>query len=119
MFNNKKIKEQEELIDGLRKERSKFMNKYYDEELKVEKLRDRIEVLEEQNKELIDWIKTIIKEVGCYEVKDKNEFRIPIYKNEGFEYWYDNSKGVEERLKTEITIPKITISKVTFRKEKV
>lgn len=106
MFNNKKIKEQQELIEGLRKERHKYQDKYYEEELKNAKLNDRIEVLEEQNKDLIEWIKTIIKDVGCYEVKDRNQFRIPIYKNETSRM----IDGFGEQKRKDITIPTIHIT---------
>lgn len=103
MFNNKKIKEQQELIDGLRKERHKYQDKYYDEELKNAKLSDRVERLEIQNEKLIEWIKQIIKDVGCYEVKDRNQFRIPIYKEESSRM----IDGFGEQKRKDITIPTI------------
>lgn len=103
MFNNKKIKEQQELIDSYRKERDKYRDKYYDLDRKNARLVTRVEDLEEQNKELIDWIKMIIKEVGCYEVKDRNQFRIPIYKEESSRM----IDGFGKQTRKDITIPTI------------
>lgn len=106
MFNNKKIKEQQELIDGYREERDKFRNWYYEKEHECARLGGRVEDLEKQNNELIEWIKTIIKEVGCYEVKDRNQFRIPIYKNETSRM----IDGFGELKRKDITIPTIHIT---------
>lgn len=106
MFNNKKIKEQQELIDGLRKERHKYQDKYYDSERENARLITRVENLEEQNKDLIEWIKQIIKEVGCYEVKDRNQFRIPIYKEESSRM----IDGFGKQTRKDITIPTIHIT---------
>ena len=110
MFNNKKIKEQQELIDGYREERNKYRDRYNKEITNSIKLQDDLResvkqnyILMEQNKELIDWIKTIIKEVGCYEVTDKNQFRIPVYKEESIRM----IDGFGKQTRKDITIPTI------------
>ena len=113
MFNNKKIKEQQELIDGYRKERNEYRDRYNKEITNSIKLQNDLRKLEkqnyiltEQNKDLIEWIKQIIKEVGCYEVKDRNQFRIPIYKEESSRM----IDGFGKQTRKDITIPTIHIT---------
>lgn len=110
MFNNKKIKEQQEIIDGYRKEINEYRDRYNKEITNSIKLQNDLRELEkqnyiltEQNKDLIEWIKQIIKEVGCYEVKDRNQFRIPIYKEESSRM----IDGFGEQKRKDITIPTI------------
>lgn len=116
MFNNKKIKEQQELIDCYREERDKYRNRYDNAIKSVSNLQDDLResvkknyVLMEENKKLIEWIKTIINEVGCYEVKDRNQFRIPIYKEESSRM----IDGFGEQKRKDITIPTIHITELS------
>lgn len=110
MFNNKKIKEQQEIIDEYRKERNEYRDRYNKEITNSIKLQNDLRELEkqnyilmEQNKDLIEWIKQIIKEVGCYEVNDKNQFRIPVYKEESIRM----IDGFGKQTRKDITIPTI------------
>lgn len=58
----------------------------------------------EENKKLIEWISTIIKEVGCYEVPEGNQIKIPVMKKEAF----FNNDGRMGYRREEVRLPSIT-----------
>mgnify|MGYP000265996671 CR=1 FL=1 len=113
MFYKKRCKELETIVEHKRQKIDKYENKNSDLRIKNASLENKIKKLEFENGQLVDWIRKIINEVGCYEVKDDNEFRIPIYKNEETEVYYNVRKGMEWKLRKEIILPKIIINQIS------
>ena len=114
LFNIKKLKEQ---LKEKEKEINRLEVKVYQYEVNeraLERMRanDRniIARLEEKNTRLIDWVRIIIEKVGAYEVKERNTFKIPIYKEIEKKYSEDFS-GPFEYLEETIEIPSITLER--------
>ena len=67
----------------------------------------------EQNNKLIDWIEKILKEVGTCRVNNRNNFVIPIYKDDGSVYYRNKEyNDIYEKHEETIIIPEIIIKKV-------
>ena len=110
-----------DLIDGYRTERNEALDKLSMLKDQNNRLESRIEYLEHTNARLIDWIQTIIHEVGCYEVNERNPIQIPICKYETSKVYDINSKDLDGYYlaKQEIKVPEITFVKGWMeRKEK-
>lgn len=117
-ISKKKYQEKLDLIEGYREKNNEKQNKIYDLEIEKSSLENKINILEqreirllESNQKLIDWIEKVINELGCYEVRDNNTIRIPVYKNENVMVGKDNYlKGMTTK---EIVIPRIVYMKMS------
>lgn len=111
MFNNKKIKEQEMLIEGYRKERNEYMDKYNKAVLTLaqtqndsRKLVEQNHMLVEENQKLIEWIKEIIAQAHKVQVKNPFEFvTIPVHEKVSSRM----IDGFGKQTRKDITIPTI------------
>lgn len=78
--------------------------------MKIDKLEDISSKTMEENQKLIKWIMTILDTVGTLEVREKVDFKIPVYQNKNYRAYDNNYMGIYE--KERITIPEITIIKM-------
>ena len=119
-ISKKKYKEIIESLKSYKEKDHKKQDKIYDLEIEKSKLENRIDILEQNNRallnnnnKLIDWIEKIINELGCYEVSSNNDIRIPIYKNECT--YYKDNHYLNGSIKKEVIIPQISFMRVTRR----
>lgn len=68
-------------------------------------LQSNNEYLQKRQDVLLDWIKKIINDVGCYEVKDTKGFAIPIFKEVGMKKGLSDNTTI---IKEKTVIPEIT-----------
>lgn len=92
LFKEKK-KLKQEILD-LKTEIEILKNTKTDREKELEyhlKQEEQINIaLQDENKKLIDWVKKIIQEVGCYTVNNDNCIRIPIKEDVVKAYGYQD-----------------------------
>ena len=105
LFNKKKIKEQEKLIKDLTSH-AEFLAS------KIESETGFKEYLENENKKLLEWIESILKEFGTFNVRERR-VNIPIYKNTVEVEPYD-AETVGTIKEAVIVIPEIVIHKRLF-----
>lgn len=118
IISKKKYQEKLDLIEGYKEKNNEKQNKIYDLQIEKSSLENRINILEnnniallENNHKLIDWIEKIINEVGCYEVRENNIIRIPVYKNESVMFGEDNYlKGMTKK---EIVLPQVVYTQIS------
>lgn len=110
LFNKKKIKKLEQEIYSLNNEIEKYEKNERNWDMKIDKLEDISSKTMEENQKLIKWIMTILDTVGTLEVREKVDFKIPIYQNKNYRAYDNNYMGIYERER--ITIPEITIIKM-------
>lgn len=118
LFNKKKLKEKDIIIEHKRKRIDELTNKLKQtEELYQNNLKNQNSMIKE-NQKLIEWIEKIINEVG---VKTNNKYEnsiitIPYYENKKPHYiegdW--NSPSSEQK---DIIIPSIRFTKFEYKKE--
>lgn len=111
LFNIKKLKEQEKQI----KELSLMIN---DKNSEINRQHNSINHLENnqsrilsENQKLIDWIMKILDAAGTIEVRERSNFKIPIYERKEYNPVKRNIMGIFER--EVITIPEITITRLS------
>ena len=110
LFNKKKIKKLEQEVYNLNND----IEGYIKNERNWSKQIDNMEKIStktmEENQKLINWIMKILDTVGTMEVREKSNFKIPVYENKNYRAYEQNYMGIyeEERL----TIPEITIVKM-------
>lgn len=110
LFNKKKIKKLEKEIYSLNNEIEKYEKNERNWDMKIDKLENISSKTMEENQKLIKWIMTILDTVGTLEVREKGDFKIPIYQNKNYRAYDNNYMGIYE--KERITIPEITIIKM-------
>ena len=110
LFNKKKIKKLEREVSELNNEIEKYQNNERNWDMKIDKLEDISSRTMEENQKLIKWIMTILDTVGTLEVREKVDFKIPIYQNKNYRAYDNKYMGIYERER--ITIPEITIIKM-------
>lgn len=110
LFNRKKIKKLKQEIYSLNNEIEKYEKNERNWDMKIDKLEDISSKTMEENQKLIKWIMTILDTVGTLEVREKRDFKIPIYHNKNYRAYDNNYMGIYE--KERITIPEITIIKM-------
>lgn len=110
LFNKKKIRKLEQEISQLNNEIEKYQKNERNWDMKIDKLEDISSRTMEENQKLIKWIMTILDTVGTLEVREKVDFKIPIYQNKNYRAYDNNYMGIYERER--ITIPEITIIKM-------
>lgn len=115
-ISKKKYKEKLDLLEGYREKSHIKQNKIYDLEIEKSRLENKTEILEENNRALIDnnnkltdWIYKIINELGCYEVSEYNAIRIPIYENKIKSF---GLKQGREFIEKEVILPRICFMKM-------
>lgn len=110
LFNKNKIKKLEQEISQLNNEIYKYQKNERNWDMKIDKLEDISSKTMEENQKLIKWIMTILDTVGTLEVREKVDFKIPVYQNKNYRAYDNNYMGIYE--KERITIPEITIIKM-------
>lgn len=110
LFNKNKIRKLEQEISQLNNEIDKYQKNERNWDMKIDKLEDISSKTMEENQKLIKWIMTILDTVGTLEVREKVDFKIPIYQNKNYRAYDNNYMGIYE--KARITIPEITIIKM-------
>lgn len=110
LFNKKKIRKLEQEISQLNNEIGKYQKNERNWDMKIDKLEDISSRTMEENQKLIKWIMTILDTVGTLEVREKVNFKIPIYQNKNYRAYDNNYMGIYERER--ITIPEITLIKM-------
>lgn len=110
LFNKKKIKKLEREVSELNNEIEKYQKNERNWDMKIDKLEDISSRTMEENQKLIKWIMTILDTVGTLEVREKVNFKIPIYQNKNYRAYDNNYMGIYERER--ITIPEITLIKM-------
>lgn len=110
IFNKKKIKKLEQEVYRLNND----VEGYIKNERNWSKQIDNMEKIStktmEENQKLINWIMKILDTAGTMEVREKSNFKIPVYKNKSYRAYDQNYMGIYE--KERITIPEITIIKM-------
>lgn len=110
LFNKKKIRKLEQEISQLNNEIEKYQKNERNWDMKIDKLEDISSRTMEENQKLIKWIMTILDTVGTLEVREKVDFKIPIYQNKNYRAYDNNYMGIYETER--ITIPEITLIKM-------
>ncbi len=110
LFNKKRIKKLEREVSELNNEIEKYQKNERNWDMKIDKLEDISSKTMEENQKLIKWIMTILDTVGTIEVREKADFKIPIYQNKNYRAYDNNYIGIYERER--ITIPEITLIKM-------
>lgn len=95
----------------LEKNNAKDLNKNYEDRIK--RLEAANTNLINTNEQLVDWVKTILEQVGTCDVTEKTPFTIPIYKDRGMTRFFGNMSP-DQDLKSmqyvkNIIIPEIRI----------
>ena len=110
LFNKKKIKKLEQEVYSLKND----IEGYIKNERNWSKQIDNMEKIStktmEENQKLINWIMKILDTVGTMEVREKSNFKIPVYENKNYRAYKQNYMGIYE--KERLTIPEITIVKM-------
>ena len=110
IFNRKKIKKLEEEIYSLNNENEGYIKNERHWRKQIDNLEKISSQTMEENQKLLKWIMTILDTVGTLEVREKVDFKIPIYQNKNHRAYDNNFMGFFE--KERITIPEITIVKM-------
>lgn len=114
LFGRKKSKFMKEQIKKQDREIRDLRGKLSAKELILKEKRDTIERLVSENVKLLDWVQKVINDVGCYEVKENNQFRIPMIDRE----WEGLSSYSDfDYERKEVHLPEITIIKQVKRGE--
>ena len=110
LFNKKKIKKLEQEVYSLNND----IEGYIKNERNWSKQIDNMEKIStktmEENQKLINWIMKILDTVGTMEVREKSNFKIPVYEDKNYRAYEQNYMGIYE--KERLTIPEITIVKM-------
>ncbi len=110
LFNKKKLKEKETIIEAKRKKITELLDTIDNLTEQNTRITTNSEHLIEENRKLIDWIERILDTVGIMEIREKLNFRIPVYIEKEYKAYDRNVMGIFE--KERITIPEITIIKM-------
>ena len=110
IFNRKKVKKLEEEIYSLNNEIEGYIKNERHWSKQIDNLEKISSQTMEENQKLLKWIMTILDTVGTLEVREKVDFKIPIYQNKNYRAYDNNYMGIFE--KERITIPEITIVKM-------
>lgn len=110
IFNRKKVKKLEEEIYSLNNEIEGYIKNERHWSKQIDNLEKISSQTMEENQRLLKWIMTILDTVGTLEVREKVDFKIPIYQNKKYRAYDNNYTGIFERER--ITIPEITIVKM-------
>ena len=110
LFNKRKVKELEERIKYLSNEIDGYMKNERHWSRQIESLEKISTNTMEENQKLIKWIMNILDTVGTMEVREKSNFKIPVYENKSYRAYDQNYMGIYE--KERLTIPEITIVKM-------
>lgn len=107
IFNKKKIKKLENTIFSLQQDliTEKNINATYKEILRNSNCST---LLLEENKQLIEWIKSVLETFGTMEVHDRIPFHIPVYRKVKFNPFEQNEELRKTTTET-IVIPSIII----------
>ena len=110
IFNRKKVKKLEEEIYSLNNEIEGYIKNERHWSKQIDNLEKISSQTMEENQKLLKWIMTILDTVGTLEVREKVDFKIPIYQNKNYRAYDNNYMGIFEEER--ITIPEITIVKM-------
>lgn len=107
LFKSNRLKREEELVEAYRNQKDELIKQASNDKEIIKDLANSNEMLIKENKILIEWIEKIIKDVGCYEVSERNLIRVPIFKNtKSFGYCFG-----KPYISKEIVLPQIIITK--------
>ncbi len=109
LFNIKKIKKLEDKVFSLERELEREKNSVVTLKEVLRSNSESRKYLEEENKKLIEWIKSILEEFGTMDVREQSTVHIPVYKRSDIMLFRSANEEIPRYKEKIVVIPEIVI----------